>query len=201
MNTNDIKNMARAYQSVVNRVEESVKIDPVNKSELKGTHAQRKDKDIDNDGKVDSSDEYLHKRRQAISKSKEKEVETTEATMTQKQKMAALAKAKAQPKDKVSLKKAPWDEKNESVQWPVFARIVEKRDMHMKGATPPEEIDSKDSVNAKKFKAMHGQSIPDAVDEPKVDAKNFADQTKNVKVAPKRHGDQTTGDKSIIKSK
>jgi len=33
----------------------------------------RKDKDIDNDGDVDSSDEYLHKRRKAISKDMKKE--------------------------------------------------------------------------------------------------------------------------------
>jgi len=43
-------------------------IDPVDKKELKGKHKDRKDKDIDNDGDVDSSDEYLHKRRKAVSK-------------------------------------------------------------------------------------------------------------------------------------
>lgn len=43
-------------------------MDPVDKKELKGKHKDRKDKDIDNDGDVDSSDEYLHKRRKAISK-------------------------------------------------------------------------------------------------------------------------------------
>lgn len=48
-------------------------MDPVDHKELKGTHAQRKDKDIDNDGKVDKSDEYLHNRRKAISKAMKKE--------------------------------------------------------------------------------------------------------------------------------
>ena len=43
-------------------------LDPVNKKALKGKHKDRKDKDIDNDGDVDSSDKYLHKRRKAISK-------------------------------------------------------------------------------------------------------------------------------------
>ena len=43
-------------------------LDPVNKKELKGKHKDRKDKDIDNDGDVDSTDKYLHKRRKAISK-------------------------------------------------------------------------------------------------------------------------------------
>lgn len=49
------------------------KMDPVNKAELKGKHKDRKDKDIDNDGDVDSSDEYLHKRRKAVSKSVDEE--------------------------------------------------------------------------------------------------------------------------------
>ena len=43
-------------------------LDPVSKKELQGTHAQRKDKDIDNDGKVTASDRYLHRRRKIIMK-------------------------------------------------------------------------------------------------------------------------------------
>jgi len=44
------------------------KLDPVNHKELKGKHADRKDKDIDNDGDVDGSDKYLHMRRKKVSK-------------------------------------------------------------------------------------------------------------------------------------
>jgi len=44
------------------------KLDPVNHAELKGKHADRKDKDIDNDGDVDKSDKYLHMRRKKVSK-------------------------------------------------------------------------------------------------------------------------------------
>ena len=43
-------------------------MDAVDKSELKGKHKDRKDKDIDNDGDVDSSDKFLHKRRKAVGK-------------------------------------------------------------------------------------------------------------------------------------
>ena len=44
------------------------KLDSVNHKELKGDHADRKDKDIDNDGDVDKSDKYLHARRKKVSK-------------------------------------------------------------------------------------------------------------------------------------
>jgi hypothetical protein len=61
------------------KIEEKKKLDPVDKDELKGKHAARDDKDIDNDGDSDESDEYLHKKRKAISKSmKEEEGEIEE---------------------------------------------------------------------------------------------------------------------------
>jgi hypothetical protein len=59
---------------------EEKKLDPVNQKALKKDFDDLKDKDIDNDGDVDSSDEYLHNRRKAISKAmgkgKKDEVDT-----------------------------------------------------------------------------------------------------------------------------
>ena len=49
------------------------KMDPVDSKELKGKHADRTDKDIDNDGDVDSSDKFLHKKRKAITKNIKKD--------------------------------------------------------------------------------------------------------------------------------
>jgi hypothetical protein len=52
-------------------------LDAVQPKAVKKKFADRKDKDIDNDGDTDSSDEYLHKRRKAISKAvKEKAAKT-----------------------------------------------------------------------------------------------------------------------------
>lgn len=48
-------------------------MDKVNPTAVKKKFDDRKDKDIDNDGDVDSTDKYLHKRRQAISKAVAKE--------------------------------------------------------------------------------------------------------------------------------
>ena len=53
------------------------KLDKVDHDELDGDHDDREDKDIDNDGDVDSSDEYLHNRRKNVKKAISKEgVET-----------------------------------------------------------------------------------------------------------------------------
>ena len=174
------------------------KMDAVDKDELEGSHDEREDGDIDNDGDEDSSDEYLHNRRKAISKAigkvKEEVEELDEAAVvthkwysmknwkdgsdhfdnlddhlrghtpkhaatgntsrsrpdhhigipvkaksaisymdkhakpvneeaeeldeapTAQQRALTKASEKAQPKDKVSLKKAPWEKKNEEVE-------------------------------------------------------------------------------------
>jgi hypothetical protein len=52
-----------------------VTLDPVNPKAVKKKFVNRKDKDIDNDGDVDDSDEYLHKKRKAISKAVKNESE------------------------------------------------------------------------------------------------------------------------------
>ena len=48
-------------------------MDKVQPKALKKKFKDRKDKDIDNDGDTDDSDEYLHKKRQAITKAVKKE--------------------------------------------------------------------------------------------------------------------------------
>jgi len=61
MDKEDIQKVWAAYQKVQEAVKK--KLDPVGKA----------DADIDNDGDVDSSDKYLHKRRKAIGKAMKKE--------------------------------------------------------------------------------------------------------------------------------
>ena len=87
MNYKDILAMGEAYKKVAEagcKTPKKEAMDPVDAKELKGKHKDRKDKDIDNDGDVDKSDEYLHKRRKAVSKAMkgkgtETEVQTQEA--------------------------------------------------------------------------------------------------------------------------
>ena len=58
-----------AYLEMVS--EKKAKLDPVDDKANDKKFADRKDKDIDNDGEVDSSDEFLHKRRKAIDNEKD----------------------------------------------------------------------------------------------------------------------------------
>ena len=163
-------------------------MDAVNKKELKGKHKDRKDKDIDNDGDVDSSDKYLHKRRKAISKSmkKGKEVVNTK------------------PELKDNSKETEMSEKQESRR-PIFDRIMEKaggREDHVKGATDPEPMDSKASKGEKDFVAKHGGlgGNDSGIDGAKAAADTIKNAAAGVKVGPGRTNDNKNGDKKPIKS-
>ena len=67
-NPDNLFDMVRQVLSGKPIEEKKEELDPVNKKAVKKKFDDRKDKDIDNDGDVDSTDKYLHKRRKAISK-------------------------------------------------------------------------------------------------------------------------------------
>ena len=103
MNTEDLKNISAAYLEVVteknkesnekhkelmkkadedasnDKSDDGDGMDKVDPKAAKKKFADRKDKDVDNDGDVDASDKFLHKRRKAIGKAMDKEESTTEA--------------------------------------------------------------------------------------------------------------------------
>lgn len=70
--TDDLLNDIRKIMSGQN-IEEKKKLDPVDQKALSKDFDDRDDKDIDNDGDTDSSDEYLHNRRKAVKKAMAKE--------------------------------------------------------------------------------------------------------------------------------
>ena len=121
----DTKEVHKAIASIIAGMKES-KLDPVNKKAVKKKFANRKDKDIDNDGDVDSSDEYLHKRRKAISKatSENSKKKVAEAHLAEKNDALYLIykdKIKAmqvrnfikkQYRNKTEVEYAPMDAKN-----------------------------------------------------------------------------------------
>jgi len=62
------RSLVDSVRSVLAGKPQEEALDKVDPKAVKKKFDDRKDKDIDNDGDVDDSDEYLHKRRQAISK-------------------------------------------------------------------------------------------------------------------------------------
>jgi hypothetical protein len=153
-------------------------MDPVNHKALKGKHKDRDDTDIDNDGDTDSSDEYLHKRRKAISKNVKDEVE-----MNPKK-----------TKDRSSTQNA---DTMESTVPSVYARILEARAMHYKGAAPAQDKEDGMAPMTKKTKKdmEAGMKVDDT------DEKGHDDASKAGRAGPKakaRSGDNMKGDKSVI---
>ena len=171
-------NIFEKYRAASKKAEED-RMDPVKDKQAMKKFDDRDDKDIDNDGDVDSSDKFLHKRRKAIAKSKkadEPKGGDDTAVMNPKK------------EDKVN--------KEETVRDKLMS-IWEKAADHTKGATKPEEMDSKDSPGAKKMKADHKAEINDT------EVKGHDDAAKAGRVGPKAKarssGDNTTmGDTKII---
>lgn len=200
MKTQDIKNIASAYMQVLGEK----KLDKVNHDELKGTHAQRKDKDIDNDGDADKSDEYLHNRRKAISKAiKKEEMDKTkpcpkcDGSMDNHSADCPMAEGSKGNDDKIATSNPKQGKSNMTTsESTVYARILEKRYMHMKGATKPETWDDKyTGKGAKDMKKDHEPEIND------MEEKGHQDAVSAGRAGPKakaRPNDNMKGDKSVI---
>ena len=150
---------------------EEKKLDPVNDKENDKKFKDRKDKDIDNDGDVDDSDEYLHNRRAKV----DNEIDGGEKPADN----AGDEKDDKKKKDKnprTSDKTAEISKIGEKVTtkedfdalWCAMEEAVNQK----KGATPPEGMDDKESKSGKDFKAMHKVDAKDhdeleRVEEPK----------------------------------
>ena len=152
-------------------------MDPVDQKELKGKFKDREDKDIDNDGDADKSDEYLHNRRKAISKNTKKEGDV---------KINPTVNGKSS------------NEQKESRIRQALLSVLESSTKH--GADPK----TKDSFE-KQLATRQGEK--DFVDAHEVekDADGHEDAEKvamaakaSAKKAPARPGDQATGDKNIV---
>ena len=212
MKTDDIKKMGHAYVQVL---DEAKKLDPVGKHNA----------DIDNDGDTDKSDDYLIKRRKAISANirKEEVEEVDEALVGNQHKIDANKNGKIDSHDFKLLKKTKKEEV-EVKEWTVFNRILEKlssykvsgvgddpheittkfaSDEHTKGATEAEKINSKFSQGENDWVNAHGGHGGNPSGINGHDAAKFtaANAAAGVKVAPGRPGDSKIGDRTILKAK
>lgn len=193
-------------------------MDPVNKKELKGKHADRKDKDLDNDGDVDSSDKYLHKRRKAISKAMEDTNKEGYYKDLQIKKQDKAMGAKPVPKKKkneakgggkegdVSMNPKMDDGKTEQKESRIrsaLKSVLESRDKHYEKAGPTETMkDMRKGKGAEDMMKDADAEIakgPDAhLNEPEIDKKNFQNMTKNVPATKSRTNDNKQGDKKVV---
>jgi hypothetical protein len=146
-----------------------------------------------NDSETDRARKRMGNRMSGIAKATDRltkeEAEIEEKKLTPKEIKAALGAAKAKPKDKVSVAKAPWDMKKESVQTEAATATRNP------GVASPRGEGL--SPNAKKELART-TPMPDFVNEPAVDKKSFDAIRASGKKAPARHGDALKGDKNII---
>ena len=114
-------------------------MDKVQPKALKKKFKDRKDKDIDNDGDVDDSDEYLHKKRKAVSKAIDKEEEVDDKEVEKK----AKAEKDVDDDDKDDNKKAMAkvadddDEKSDEEKQKEKELIAKKSDRKEKIDTKP----------------------------------------------------------------
>ena len=131
--------------------------------------------DMDKDGDIDAKD-FAHMR-------KKKKAGKEEVTMNAK----------------VDADKGTTDEQKEGTTWTVYKKIMEKRDMHTKGATEAEKIDSKDSPGGKKMRqdiAVDASSKQSNYDELGHDDASKAGRI--TKTSPARNGDNKAGDKTVV---
>lgn len=168
------------------------KMDPVNKKELKGKHKDRKDKDIDNDGDVDGSDEYLHKRRKAISKAdegyyKDMEIKKQDKAMGAKPVPSKKKKEKVgESRIRTALKAALLEKENHSPN----ADKAEKMSDKIKGQGAKDMMAAADAEIAKG---------PDAhLNEPEIDKANFKKMTSNVPAKKMRANDNSKGETKVV---
>lgn len=205
----DAERKARAQAYRDKKAETNEAMDPVNPKELKGKHKDRKDKDINNDGKVDSTDKYLHARRKAVSaaikgkkKGQEVEVQTSEAKIDEISKKTLgsyVKKAAADMSDRsgdnsVASAMKNW-KREKGINKAVDKLTKEAKDHgNMNNGSPAGEGLS---PSAKKELARK-TPMPDFVNEPKIDKKTFDSMRASGKKAKARNGDNQAGDKNVI---
>lgn len=208
MKTSDIKRLGEAWASVTSKEEELEEakktaedasndqeddgegMDKVDPKAAKKKFKDRKDKDIDNDGDVDDSDEFLHKRRKAIGKAMDDEEETPAKDDKKKKKVVGNDGEK---KAEISKIGEATDE---------LLNMIETAAKQQKSnATKPEEIMDKESPKSKEFANAHKKSDKKIEDnEEDGHDKTFkAGQATKAK-SGKRPQDNPAGDTQVVKS-
>ena len=182
-------------------------LDPVDDKANDKKFKNRKDKDIDNDGDVDSSDEYLHNRRAKVDDA----IDGGKKPAKKEEKEdGVIKKIKSAPIDMTKpVAKSPKTSEIEKIgeSFVAFLEANLKSDGKdkdgeelSKKATDDEKIDEKEPKKGKEFIKKHDDSDKDLEDKEKeaveVTTKAGSDATKPK--SGKRDIDHTTGDAKIV---
>ena len=192
MKTQDIKNMGQALQQVQESSKAALakKLAKASQSSEKGKAAVTLPK-----APWDKKNEALKGDQHKLDHDKDGDIDAKDfaALRTKKKK----DKVEVKPRQETETDKGKGDapmEKTESTKLPVYSRIMEKKS-HTAGATPPEEMDSKDSPTAKKMKADHKPEVNDTEEKGHVDAAEAGRKGPSAKARP---NDNMKGDKNVV---
>lgn len=203
MKTQDIKNVAAAWAQVQEAQKAALakKLAKASASSEKGKAAVTLPK-APWDKK--EQNEALKGDQHKLDHDKDGDIDADDFKALRKKKKNAKEVVNTKPQMKDNSKDTEMAERNESRR-PIFDRIMEKaggREDHVKGATPPEAMDSKASGMEKDFVAKHGglDGNDSGIDGAKAAADTAKAATAQVKAAPARSGDNKNGDTKPVKS-
>src|SRR6056300_64128 len=218
MKTSDIKRLGEAWLKVTSgeSLEEKKKLDPVDDKANDKKFKDRKDKDIDNDGDVDSSDEYLHKRRAATDdaidggkkpadnakvKKENEDKEESEDEDEDKEEKPKVAGKKDDKKKVASNAKTPEIAKIGEAAEELIGMLESAAKQQKSNATKPEGIMDKESPKSKEFADAHAKSEKKYEDdEEDGHDKTFKAQGGTKPKSGKRPQDNAAGDNNVVKS-
>ena len=216
----------KGYHESIKKESVEEAMDPVKDKEAKKKFADRDDKDIDNDGDVDSSDKFLHKRRKAIAKSKkEDEPKGGEDTAVMNPKKEDKVSKEGADPDTVRMMKA--NPKMQKTGGPGGMKGLNKKaQKYTKAALRKEEASIRDKLmsiwedaaggkrkkdqnrddgadatsgSAKKMKDGHGNPEVDNTDEKGHDDASKAGKAVKSQAKARSSGDNTaSGDRNVI---
>lgn len=195
MKTQDIKNMGQALQQVQESSKAALakKLAKASQSSDKGKAAVTLPKAPFEIPKKDAN-EALKGDQHKLDHDKDGDIDAADFKGLRKKKKSDKAEVKPRQETETDKGKEAPMEKTESTKWPVYARIMEKKS-HTAGATPPEEMDSKDSPTAKKMKADHKPEVNDTEAKGHQDAADAGRKGPNGQARP---NDQKKGDTKIV---
>lgn len=195
MKTQDIKNMGQALQQVQESAKAALakKLAKAAQSSDKGKAAVTLPKAPFEIPKKDAN-EALKGDQHKLDHDKDGDIDAADFKGLRKKKKGEKAEVKPRQETETDKGKEAPMEKTESTKWPVYARIMEKKS-HTAGATPPEEMDSKDSPTAKKMKADHKPEVNDTEEKGHQDAADAGRKGPSGKARP---NDNMKGDKKIV---